>query len=170
VTRARIQTPGVLDEAEDDLDRSLRPRRLEEFGGQDGVREQLAVSLEAAVALGEPLDHVLLSGPPGLGKTSLALIIGSELGTAVKITSGPAIERSGDLAAMLQIMREVHSGHCATTQLPLDGVTPTKVELQTVQRGRHEVCTEIGDAEKRLLALLASSTIHPQHSVRCRAS
>ena len=65
---ARIHTPGVLD-GEDDLDRSLRPRSLDEFVGQDGIREQLGVSVQAAAARGEELDHVLLSGPPGLGKT-----------------------------------------------------------------------------------------------------
>jgi holliday junction DNA helicase RuvB len=98
---ARIQTPGVLDDGEDELDRSLRPRRLDEFVGQDGLREQLAVSLEAAVARGESLDHVLLSGPPGLGKTSLAQIVAAELGAGFVQTAGPALERKGDVAALL---------------------------------------------------------------------
>ncbi len=101
MSEARIQTPGVLDDGEDDLDRSLRPRRLDEFVGQDGLREQLAVSLEAAVARGEPLDHVLLSGPPGLGKTSLAQIVAAELGAGFVQTAGPALERKGDVAALL---------------------------------------------------------------------
>jgi holliday junction DNA helicase RuvB len=96
----RINTPGALD-GEDDLDRSLRPRRLEEFVGQDAVREQLAVSLEAALARGEALDHVLLSGPPGLGKTSLAQIVAEELGVRFVQTAGPALERKGDVAALL---------------------------------------------------------------------
>ena len=101
MTDARIQTPGVLDDGEDELDRSLRPRRLDEFVGQDGLREQLAVSLEAAVARGEPLDHVLLSGPPGLGKTSLAQIVAAELEAGFVQTAGPALERKGDVAALL---------------------------------------------------------------------
>jgi Holliday junction DNA helicase RuvB len=83
------------------VETALRPHSLADFIGQPKVARQLDLVLEGAKRRGRPPDHVLLSGPPGLGKTSLALIIGSELGTAVKITSGPAIERSGDLAAML---------------------------------------------------------------------
>src|ERR1700710_769703 len=83
------------------VESALRPHSLADFIGQPKVARQLDLVLEGAKRRGRPPDHVLLSGPPGLGKTSLALIIGSELGTAVKITSGPAIERSGDLAAML---------------------------------------------------------------------
>ncbi|HVW19190.1 MAG TPA: Holliday junction branch migration DNA helicase RuvB [Solirubrobacteraceae bacterium] len=96
----RIQTPAAL-LADDELDRSLRPRRLGEFVGQPGLREQLAVSLEAAVARGEALDHVLLAGPPGLGKTSLAQIVAAELDVPFVQTAGPALERKGDVAAFL---------------------------------------------------------------------
>ena len=95
---------GVSPQAGDEervVESALRPHSLHDFIGQPKVARQLALVLEGAKRRGRPPDHVLLSGPPGLGKTSLALIIGSELGTAVKITSGPAIERSGDLAAML---------------------------------------------------------------------
>ena len=88
--------PGELD-----VEATLRPRRLHEFIGQPRVREQLELVLEGARRRGSPPDHVLLSGPPGLGKTSLAMIIGAELGSAVRVTSGPALERAGDLAAML---------------------------------------------------------------------
>jgi len=84
-----------------DVEASLRPRRLEEFVGQAKVREQVSLVLESARRRGRPPDHVLLSGPPGLGKTSLAMIIAAELGAAIRVTSGPAIERAGDLAAML---------------------------------------------------------------------
>ncbi len=87
--------------AEDELDRSLRPRRLADFIGQDGVKAQLAIFLEAARQRGEALDHVLLAGPPGLGKTSLAGIVAAELGVAFHVTSGPVLERKGDLAAVL---------------------------------------------------------------------
>jgi len=90
-----------VDPAEVDVEASLRPRRLAEFIGQPRVREQLELVLEGARRRNQPPDHVLLSGPPGLGKTSLAMIIGAELGSAVRITSGPALERAGDLAAML---------------------------------------------------------------------
>ena len=100
MSEARIHTPGAL-EGDDDLDRSLRPRTLQEFVGQDGMRAQLEVSVEATVARGEALDHVLLSGPPGLGKTSLAQILAQELGVGFVQTAGPALERKGDIAALL---------------------------------------------------------------------
>jgi holliday junction DNA helicase RuvB len=86
---------------EDELDTSLRPRRLEDFIGQEGVKAQLAIFLEAARQRGEALDHVLLAGPPGLGKTSLAGIVAAELGVGFHVTSGPVLERKGDLAAVL---------------------------------------------------------------------
>src|SRR6201996_6043199 len=86
---------------DDDLDRSLRPRRLEDFIGQDALKDQLSVSIEAAASRDEALDHVLLAGPPGLGKTSLAQIVAAELGVAFIQTAGPALERKGDIAAFL---------------------------------------------------------------------
>jgi len=98
-TAARIQTPYLLDE--DELDRSLRPRRLIDFVGQESLREQLSVAIEAAAARGEALDHLLLAGPPGLGKTSLAQIIAAELDVPFVQTAGPALERKGDIAAFL---------------------------------------------------------------------
>jgi Holliday junction DNA helicase RuvB len=98
-TRERIQTPYLS--PEDELDITLRPRRLEEFVGQSQLKEQLAVAIEAASARGEALDHVLLAGPPGLGKTSLAQIVAAELGVAFVATAGPALERKGDIAAFL---------------------------------------------------------------------
>ena len=100
MTVPRIQTPDVL-ASEEELDRSLRPRRLDDFVGQASVREQLAVSIEAASARGDALDHVLLAGPPGLGKTSLAQIVAAELGVPFVQTAGPALERKGDVAAFL---------------------------------------------------------------------
>ena len=86
---------------DDDVDRSLRPRRLEDFIGQEALKEQLSVSIAAAASRDEALDHVLLAGPPGLGKTSLAQIVAAELGVPFVQTAGPALERKGDVAAFL---------------------------------------------------------------------
>jgi Holliday junction DNA helicase RuvB len=95
----RIQAPEEL--PDDDPDRSLRPRRLADFVGQETLKDQLAVSIEAAASRGEALDHVLLAGPPGLGKTSLAQIVAAELEVPFVQTAGPALERKGDVAAFL---------------------------------------------------------------------
>ena len=101
----RLVTGGLT---EDDLeiDRSLRPRRLDEYLGQARVKDNLGVLIDAARQRDEPLDHVLLSGPPGLGKTTLAQVISNELGVKLKTTSGPAVERAGDLAAILTNLEE----------------------------------------------------------------
>ncbi len=97
----RIVTGLARDEEDVRADTGLRPQTLEECIGQDRVREQLRIFIEAARGRGESLDHVLLSGPPGLGKTTLAHVIAREMGSQIRITSGPAIERPGDLAAIL---------------------------------------------------------------------
>jgi holliday junction DNA helicase RuvB len=85
----------------DDIDAALRPKSLDEFIGQEGLRANLSVFVAAARGRGEPLDHVLLHGPPGLGKTTLAQIVARELGVGFRATSGPVIARAGDLAALL---------------------------------------------------------------------
>ena len=105
---ARIVDPAVRQGEDDErrIDAALRPRRLADFPGQTRVRDQLALVLEAAKRRGTPPDHVLLSGPPGLGKTTLALIIAAELEQPIRITSGPAIQHAGDLASILSSLAE----------------------------------------------------------------
>jgi len=102
---ARIVDPAG-DTDERTVEMALRPRRLSEFSGQSRVRDQLSLVLEAARRRGTPPDHVLLSGPPGLGKTTLAMLIGTELERPIRITSGPAIQHAGDLAAVLSSLTE----------------------------------------------------------------
>ena len=92
--------------AEDDTERSLRPHRLTEYVGQENVKELLKVYIEAAKQRGDALDHVLLYGPPGLGKTTLANIIAAEMGVSIRITSGPALEKTGDIVALLTNLQE----------------------------------------------------------------
>ena len=99
MTDPRVLTPGrVEDDAQDE---GLRPRRLDDYIGQDRIREQLQVAIEAARGRGEALDHTLLYGPPGLGKTTLAYVIANELGVPIRTTAGPVIEKPGDLAGIL---------------------------------------------------------------------
>jgi Holliday junction DNA helicase RuvB len=97
----RVLATVIADTGEEELERSLRPGSLADFIGQERVKEQLAVALDAAKARGEALDHVLLAGPPGLGKTSLAQIIRRELDVGIRQVAGPALERKGDIAAIL---------------------------------------------------------------------
>lgn len=104
---SRIQTPS-LSRGEEDFEKTLRPRRLAEFIGQAQVKDQLSVFIEAAKRRAEALDHVLLAGPPGLGKTSLAMIIAAELEVPFVQTAGPALERKGDVASFLTAL-EPHS-------------------------------------------------------------
>ena len=96
----RIISSRTLSE-DTDIEYSLRPRTLKEYIGQDKVKETMQIFIGAAKGRGEPLDHVLLYGPPGLGKTTLAGIIANEMGVSIRVTSGPAIEKAGDLAAIL---------------------------------------------------------------------
>src|SRR5437762_8832848 len=100
IDHERITDPGPIG-GERDLDRTLRPQRLEEFVGQESLREQLRIAVEAAMQRGEPLDHILLHGPPGLGKTTLASILAAEMEVPIVQTSGPVLERAADLAGLL---------------------------------------------------------------------
>ena len=102
----RIISPELEGNNEERLENSLRPKRLNDYIGQSKVKENMKIYIEAAKKRGEPLDHVLLYGPPGLGKTTLANIISNEMNSNIKITSGPAIEKAGDLAALLTNLSE----------------------------------------------------------------
>ena len=99
-------------EEEEELERSLRPQTLAEYCGQSKIKESLTVYMQAAMGRREPLDHLLLYGPPGLGKTTLAGIIASEMGHNIRVTSGPAIERPGDLAS---ILTNLNGGTCCSS-------------------------------------------------------
>ncbi|MBW8078229.1 MAG: Holliday junction branch migration DNA helicase RuvB [Gallionella sp.] len=100
-TEPRLTAPAVASKQEEALERALRPKQLDEYVGQEKIRGQLEIFIQAAKQRKEPLDHVLLFGPPGLGKTTLAQIIAREMGVNLRHTSGPVLERAGDLAALL---------------------------------------------------------------------
>lgn len=102
----RIMNTGYNATEDSDVDVTLRPKRLDEYIGQEKVKENLKIYIEAAKLRNDPLDHVLLYGPPGLGKTTLSNIIAAEMGVNIRITSGPAIEKQGDLAAILTNLNE----------------------------------------------------------------
>ena len=101
IERDRLVAPAPGDSGETALDRAVRPKTLEDYVGQQPVREQMEIFLSAAKGRGEPLDHTLIFGPPGLGKTTLASIIAHEMGVQLKTTSGPVLEKAGDIAAIM---------------------------------------------------------------------
>lgn len=102
----RMVSPKKTDNETEDFEVTLRPKTLSEYIGQDKIKENLSIFIEAAKKRSEPLDHVLLYGPPGLGKTTLSAIIAREMGVNIRVTSGPAIEKPGDLAALLTNLQE----------------------------------------------------------------
>lgn len=103
-----IINPNIADNLEEKLETSLRPQMLNEYIGQEKVKESMKIYIEAAKQRKEPLDHVLLYGPPGLGKTTLANIIANEMNSHIKVTSGPAISKPGDIAALLTKIGRAH--------------------------------------------------------------
>jgi len=105
VNRTEITTPEALPE-ETSVDASLRPSRLDEFVGQQQVKENLQIAIDAARQRGEPLDHILFFGPPGLGKTTLAILLSREMGVNIRTSSGPVLERAGDLVGLLTTLRK----------------------------------------------------------------
>ncbi len=102
----RMVSPKKTENETEDFEVTLRPKTLSEYIGQDKIKENLSIFIEAAKKRSEPLDHVLLYGPPGLGKTTLSAIIAHEMGVNIRVTSGPAIEKPGDLAALLTNLQE----------------------------------------------------------------
>ena len=121
----RVVDPHEMDVLPETIDPALRPKNLDEYVGQERVKENLRVYIRAALARGEAMDHVLLAGPPGLGKTSMAFIIAEELGVPMRTASGPTMERSGDLAAILNSLQprevlfidEIHRLHRAVEEI-----------------------------------------------------
>src|SRR6476660_3531832 len=105
MSRAEITTPEIIPD-ESVVELSLRPQRLSEFIGQDRVKESLRIYIDAALARGEPLDHALFFGPPGLGKTTLAMLIAREMGVSIRTSSGPVLEKPGDLVGLLTGLRQ----------------------------------------------------------------
>ncbi len=132
----RIITPNLLSE-DAFADKSLRPKTLEYFTGQKTICQNLEVFISAAKSRGEPLDHVLLSGPPGLGKTTMAQVIANEMGSAIKITSGPIMTKPGDLAAILTNMNEkdvlfideIHRMHPAVEEMLYPAMEDFKIDI-----------------------------------------
>lgn len=102
----RIVVPAVADEKEQEVEATLRPRDFKSYIGQERLKKALLLAISAAKKRGEPIDHVLLYGPPGLGKTTMATVIANEMGANIRVTSGPAVERAGDLASLLTNLQD----------------------------------------------------------------
>ena len=128
----RLISAAPASAREEAQERALRPKSLSEYVGQEKVRGQLSIFVEAARSRKEALDHVLLFGPPGLGKTTLAMIVAAEMGVSIRITSGPAIERAGDLASLLTSLQP-------GDVLFIDEIHRLALPVEEVQIGRAHV-------------------------------
>jgi len=150
MTRLEITTPEPLPDDRSD-DASLRPSRLDEFVGQDALKERLQTFIDATKQRGEPLDHVLFSGPPGLGKTTLAMLLARELGVSIRTTSGPALERPGDLVGLLTGLRtrdvlfvdEVHRLRATLEEFLYPAMEDYRVDVR-IAEGPHAQTIPVG--------------------------
>src|SRR5688572_9953652 len=147
-SRTEITTPEEL-ESDAQVEPKLRPRRLAEFIGQDKVREALSIAVEAARSRGEPLDHLLFHGPPGLGKTTLAALIASEMGVGFKSTSGPVLEKPADLVSMLTTQNrgdvlfidEIHSLRAIIEEFLYPAMEDWRIEIRLADGPRAQTMT-----------------------------
>src|SRR6476469_7812057 len=132
-----INTSATDDPAEEQLEQTLRPRDFTNYIGQERLKKNLKLSIGAAKKRGEPIDHVLLYGPPGLGKTTMASVIANEMGSQIRITSGPAIERAGDLASLLTNLQdgdilfidEIHRLHRSVEEVLYSAMEDYKLDI-----------------------------------------
>ncbi len=133
----RIVNPSADDVPEQELEQTIRPRDFVNYIGQDRLKQNLQLAISAAKKRGEPLDHVLLYGPPGLGKTTMATVIANEMGTTIRVTSGPAIERAGDLASILTNLQdndilfidEIHRLHRSVEEVLYSAMEDFKLDI-----------------------------------------
>lgn len=132
-----VDTSDDNTEVEQELEVTLRPKTFKEYVGQTRLKQNLKLAIEAAKKRGEPLDHVLLYGPPGLGKTTMATVIANEMGTSIRVTSGPAIERAGDLASLLTNLQdgdilfidEIHRLHRTVEEVLYSAMEDFKLDI-----------------------------------------
>src|ERR1700759_2191577 len=138
----RIINTSTKDEPEEqELEQTLRPRDFKSYVGQERLKKNLKLAISAAKKRGEPIDHVLLYGPPGLGKTTMATVIANEMGAQIRVTSGPAIERAGDLASLLTNLQdgdilfvdEIHRLHRVVEEVLYSAMEDFKLDIMLVK-------------------------------------